>query len=121
MLDGAFLSTWQCQISFSVIKILFYISSVPFFFFTLGPLGKLFTHTEATGYTRDGEIVPIDTNGLSSYLQWLKSNVLGSEEFAAELENNFSPKDNEGEPMEHPSPAPPREAQHALLASIWRT
>merc|ERR1712216_659099 len=46
--------TWQCQITFAVVKVFFMLSSAPFFIFTIGGLNKLFTHTEASAYTRDG-------------------------------------------------------------------
>jgi len=94
LINGAFFDTWQCQITFSVVKIFFSVSSFPFFTFTIGGLNKLFTHTEPTGYTRDGLIVPADPNGLSAYLDWLKG-VLSNEKFAEELSQNFSTKDNE--------------------------
>jgi len=86
---------WEAQITYAVIKILFALSAAPFFTFTIGGLNQLFTHCAATAYTRDGRLVPIDANGLSAYLQWFKEDVLGSEKYRSELEQNFSRKDYE--------------------------
>ena len=73
-------------------QVFFALSSLPFFVFTIGGLNKLFTHTEASAYTRNGQIVPIDVNGLSAYLQWLKEDVLGQKRYKAELDENFPRK-----------------------------
>ena len=53
--------SWQCQITYGVMKVFFALSSAPFFLFTIGGLNKLFTHTEACAYTNKRDIVPIDT------------------------------------------------------------
>ncbi len=49
---------------------------VPFFVFTIGPLAKIFAHTDPTAWTRQGRCVAPDPNGLSSYLDWLKDDIL---------------------------------------------
>jgi len=84
--------TWQCEITYGVCKVFFALSSFPFFLFTIGGLNKLFTHTEASAYTRDGKITPIDVNGLSAYLQWLKEDVLGQSRYRDELDDHFPRK-----------------------------
>jgi len=84
--------TWQCQITYSIVKVFFALSSAPFFVFTIGGLNKLFTHTEASAYTRQGQLVVPDVNGLSAYLQWLKEDVLSQKRYRAELYDNFPRK-----------------------------
>jgi len=86
-------SGWQAELTYAVVKILFSLSAFPFFLFTIGPLSRLFTHTEATAYTRDGKLVPTDPNGLSAYLQWFKEDVLGVDRYHEELQHNFPRKD----------------------------
>jgi len=113
---GQFWSTWQSQITFAVVKLVFMLSSIPFFIFTLGPMSTLFTHTDATAYTRNGTVVGVDPNGLSAYLSWIKEDVLGPySKFKAELED---------ESQFHPKSlaklrAAVREAE-GVLASAWR-
>lgn len=88
-------SGWEAEITYAVVKILYALSAFPFFFFTIGPLTQLFTHTEPTAYTRDGRLVAVDTTGLSAYLNWFKEDVLGVDRFSFELDSNFSRKDVE--------------------------
>ena len=76
--SGSFWYDWHTQITFQLIKVLFSLTAVPFFIFTIGPLAKLFAHTDPTAYTRDGRITVPDPNGLSSYLRWIKEDVLNS-------------------------------------------
>jgi len=90
---GEFWTNWHTQITFQLIKVLFSLSAVPFFIFTIGPLAKLFAHTDPTAYTRDGRITVPDPNGLSSYLRWIKEDVLDSKTHAEELDNRFAAKD----------------------------
>ena len=68
-----------------MVKLVFSLSSAPFFLFNVGPLAKLFAHTDETAYTRSGQIVTIDPTGLSAYLAWLKSDILSPRGFATEL------------------------------------
>jgi len=91
--SGSFWYDWHTQITFQLIKVLFSLSAVPFFIFTIGPLAKLFAHTDPTAYTRDGRITVPDPNGLSSYLRWIKEDVLDSKTHAEELDNRFAAKD----------------------------
>ena len=93
--SGDFWLEWQTQITFAVVKLVFMLSSLPFFVFTIGGLSTLFTHTDATAYTRAGRVVNVDPNGLSSYLAWLKQDVLGVYgKFAKELSDpsRFPPR-----------------------------
>lgn len=91
--SGSFWYDWHTQITFQLIKVLFSLTAVPFFIFTIGPLAKLFAHTDPTAYTRDGRITVPDPNGLSSYLRWIKEDVLNSKVHADELDERFSQKD----------------------------
>jgi len=84
--------TWQSEITYAIVKVFFALSSAPFFIFTIGGLNKLFTHTEASAYTRNGQIMPLDLYGLSAYLQWLKEDVLGQKRYRNELYDNFPRK-----------------------------
>ena len=74
------------QVSFEVVKLVFALSAAPFFCFTLGPVGKIFSHADPTAYTRSGRLAQTDTTGLSAYLVWLKADVLESERWRQELE-----------------------------------
>jgi len=91
--SGDFWTRWRTQITYQVIKLLFALSTFPFFIFILGPFGKLFAHTDATAYTRNGRMVLPDANGLSAYLQWLKEDILGTHRWAMELETRFPARD----------------------------
>jgi len=95
---------WRTQITFQIIKVLFSLSAVPFFIFTIGPFAKLFAHTDPTAYDRNGRLVTPDPSGLSAYVRWLKSDVLcigesyvawvlGSHKYAHELEERFPERD----------------------------
>ena len=77
MLSGDFWGAWKTEVTIAVVKLVFMLSSLPFFVFTIGGLSTLFTHTDATAYTRTGRVVKTDANGLSAYLAWLREDVLG--------------------------------------------
>lgn len=76
-----------------MVKLVFSLSSAPFFLFNVGPLAKLFAHTDETAYTRSGQIVTFDPTGLSAYLAWLKSDILSPRGFATELRDTLSIQD----------------------------
>jgi len=86
---GDFWTSWRTQITFQLMKVLFSLSAFPFFFFTIGPLAKLFAHADPTAYTRSGRLATPDAAGLSAYLRWLKNDVLGTKKYREELELNF--------------------------------
>ena len=79
-------ANWRTQITFQLIKLLFALTAVPFFIFTIGPFSKIFAHTDPTAWTRTGRCVRPDPNGLSAYLDWLKRDVLQNKTCAEELE-----------------------------------
>jgi len=85
LINFSMFSLWQCQITFSVIKVFFSLSSAPFFIFTIGGLNKLFTHCEATAYSADGSIRPMDTNGLSNYLRWIEEDLIYNSAYEDEI------------------------------------
>ena len=76
--------TWELQLTFTFVKILFWLSSFPFLLFTLGG-ETLFTHTDPTAYNAHGRIVSPQTTGLSAYLSWLREDILNSERYRDEL------------------------------------
>ena len=80
---------WRAQITWGVVRLLFSLSSAPFFFFIVGPLSKLFTHTDPTGYSRDGAVTPLDPTGLSGYLSWITEAILTPKLFRRELQESF--------------------------------
>ena len=61
--SDSFWDDWHTQISFQIVKVIFSLSAVPFFLFTIGPLAKLFSHTDATAYMPDGRLTLPDPNG----------------------------------------------------------
>ena len=65
-------TNWQAQITLHVCRVLFSISSLPFLFFMVPFLRTIFTHTSPTGYTKRGECVLLNTQGLTGFLSWLK-------------------------------------------------
>ena len=65
-------TNWQAQITLHVCRVLFSISSLPFLLFMVPFLRTIFTHTSPTGYTKQGECVLLDTQGLTGFLSWLK-------------------------------------------------
>ena len=87
LLSGAAWSSWRAQITFAIVRLLFALSAAPFAIFAVGPLHKLFSHTDPTAYTPTGKLVQSDPNGLSNYLAWLKADVLGSRALAPDLED----------------------------------
>ena len=91
--NSDFWTAWRTQITFQVIKLLFALSAAPFFIFTIGPLSKLFTHTDPTAWTRSGQIVPPDPTGLEAYLRWISNDVLQSKAWADELHDRFPERD----------------------------
>ena len=72
-------------------QVAFALSAAPFFLFTIGPLGKLFTHTDPTACHPSGLLVVPDAVGLSAYLRWITTDVL--EAHADELETRFPERD----------------------------
>ena len=72
--------TWELQLTFTFVKILFWLSSFPFLLFTLGG-ETLFTHTDPTAYNAHGRIVSPQTTGLSAYLSWLRDDILNNESY----------------------------------------
>ena len=68
--------TWQSHITFEIVKLVFALTTFPFFIFMVDALNTLFTHTDATGYTPSGSIIGADLNGLSAYLGWIKEDIL---------------------------------------------
>jgi hypothetical protein len=92
--SDSFWDDWHTQITFQIVKVIFSLSAVPFFLFTIGPLSKLFSHTDATAYMPDGRLTVPDPNGLSAYLRWIREDVLGPHSaHAEELETRFSQKE----------------------------
>ena len=63
---------WQSELTYTVIKVLFQLSAVPFLPFTVGVMRTLFAHTAPTGYGRDGMVRHLDPNGLSAYVRWIE-------------------------------------------------
>jgi hypothetical protein len=90
--EFSFWTSWRCRITFVIFKLVFMLSSFPFFFFIIGPLNSLFTHTDPTGYTRSGRVTAMDTSGLAAYLEFIKADVLKPSRFANELAENFPEK-----------------------------
>jgi len=89
-----FWTDWRTQITFQLIKLLFALTAVPFFIFTIGPTAKIFSHTDPTAWTRDGRCVKPDPNGLSAYVDWLKTDVLlPGTVHQAEIEQRFPQRD----------------------------
>jgi len=89
-------SMWQSHITVEIVKLVFALTSVPFFFFMIDQFSMLFTHTDPTGYTPDGRIVATDTVGLSAYIRWIKEDILSEYSLLREeLENHckFNEKD----------------------------
>ena len=64
-----FWTDWRTQITFQLIKLLFALTAVPFFIFTIGPTAKIFSHTDPTAWTRDGRCVKPGTCQLLSILR----------------------------------------------------
>ena len=58
LLGGSAWSSWRAQITFAIIRLLFALSALPFTLFAVGPLHKLFSHTDPTAYTPTGRLVP---------------------------------------------------------------
>jgi len=84
LFDEEVWKSYQLQFTFIVVKITFSLSSFPFFLFTI--FGeRLFTHTDATAYDRNGNIVALDTTGLSAYITWLREDILHNEKHVANL------------------------------------
>jgi len=95
LLSGSAWDTWRAQVTLSNIKLLFALSAFPFTVLLIGPIRKLVSHVDATGYTKRGRIVAADPNGLSSYLAWLAGDILDAGNFRTELEEDFLPADLE--------------------------
>ena len=95
LLNGSAWNTWRSQVTFSIVKLLYYLSAAPFTVFILGPLVKLISHAEPTGYTKNGRIVERDPTGLSAYVSWLKGSILESTRFENELKEDFSQADRQ--------------------------
>lgn len=97
--DGNLWLACQMDLTFSLAKVIFMLSSFPFFIIFLlnvGGLSKIISHTDPTAYTSTGHIVSVDSNGLSALLAWLKEDLLApTSKYAAELSNSakFSPRD----------------------------
>lgn len=88
-------SSPQAQLTYTFVHILYSVTALPFFFFTIESLASVFTHSAPTGYTREGLVVPVDPKGLSATLHFLKHEVLSSRAFGDELRQNFPRKEYE--------------------------
>ena len=93
VLNGSAWLTWRAQLTFHIVKLLFALSAAPFTLCLFGQLHKLFSSAEPTGYTPAGRLVPMDCNGLSNYLAWLREEVLDSARFEEELREDFKQPD----------------------------
>ena len=91
--SASYYRDWRTQITFAIVRLLFTLTALPFFIFTIGPFAKLFARAAPTAFTREGRCVQPDTTGLGAYLQWLKSDVLHNPSCADELNHRFPQRD----------------------------
>ena len=90
LLDLELYGTWRSKVTLQVVKLSFALSAAPFFLFIMGGLAVLFTHTDPTSYNREGRVVQKQTTGLSAYLNFLKSAVLGAPSLKQELQQKLT-------------------------------
>jgi len=93
LLDYDLYSTWRSKITLQVVKLSFALSAAPFFLFIMGGLAVLFTHTDPTSYNRQGRVVAKETTGLSAYLNFIRTAVLGVSSFKLELQQKLTEKE----------------------------
>jgi len=89
VLSGRAWETWQAKMTFQICKLLFAFSAFPFFVFNT-PLGRLFSHADATAYTSWGQLTFPDPAGLGAFLHWIKHDIISSSSYhATEFKERF--------------------------------
>ena len=76
---------WRCEISYSICKVVFALSSFPFLFLMIGVVNRLLTHATRTAYNEHGQLTAIDQSGLSAYLRYLRQDILENPRFKQEV------------------------------------
>lgn len=85
LLTPSFYYGWRCEISYSICKVVFALSSFPFLFLMIGVVNRLLTHATRTAYNEHGQLTAIDQSGLSAYLRYLRQDILENPRFKQEV------------------------------------
>ena len=90
LVTPSFWEDWRVEISFSVCKLVFSLSTAPFTLLLIGFINKLFTHADATAYNQHGELTSASPGGCSAYLRFMRQDVQEAPRFKMELKEEFS-------------------------------